>query len=466
MVECIFISPSDVEVFGKINIKRIDADMFPLGIAYIASYIREKGHTVKLFSIREFGEDWEDKLKKIIIQENPIIVGIPCVTPTITDVYKISTLIKKIDNNIKIVVGGPHPSALPEETIFYKDIDIVVIGEGEITFLEILEKFNLNEIKGIYYKEGNKIKHTQPRPLNQNIDSLPIPTYDLLPIKKYTYTFIGKCLIFVTGRGCPYRCAFCSSKVINKGKMRLRSVQKVVDEIEYLYKKHNIKALKFVDDTFTAIPERTIELCKEIRKRKLKIKWGCDTRVNTLSPELLKEMKKAGCCLIKFGIESGDEKILKIIKKDITINQVREAVEMTKKAGIEAHGFFILGNPYDTEETIQKTIDLAKDLNLDYVQFSMMTPYPGTEVYDMAIQNKGIKLLTKDWSDFKRYGKPIIELPTVSSKRLEELHAKAYKEFYFRPKYYFKRILKTKPWHYSKLVYKGLSILGFIKKSN
>lgn len=466
MLDILLLTPSDTEVFGKIDVKKIDSDLFPLGIAYIASYVRERGYSVDIVNLRLWGDEWEQKLKNKIISEKPRYIGLSCVTPLIEKCRAVASYIKSINKDIKIIIGGPHPTVLPEETAKLDEFDIVVMGEGEFTVSEILKGGDLNKVKGIIYKENNKLIKTEPREINMDLDQLPWPTYDLIPIDKYVNPFFGKSVIIATGRGCPFKCIFCPSNLIGEGKYRLRNVKDVVDEMEFLYKKYGIKGFMMMDETFTLYPNRVIEICNEIIKRKMKIKWACDTRVNTVSEELLRKMKEAGFRLVKFGIESGDDEILKIIKKGITVDMVKKAVKLAKKVGLEVHGFFIIGHPYDTKETILKTINLSKELPLDFVQFSIMVPFPGTEIYSMAKQSKGITLLSDNWNNFKKYGKPIIELPTVSREELEKFHAMAYKQFYFRPSYLVKRFLKTKLTEYPHLFNKALALFNFIKQSN
>jgi len=466
MLDILLLIPSDIEVFGKINVKKIDTDQFTLGVAYIASYVREKGYSVDILNLRSLGNDWRQKLKDKIISEKPHYVGISCVTPLIRACRTTASYVKSIDKDIKIIVGGPHPTVLPDETAKLDEFDVVVIGEGEFTVYEILRNDDLNKVKGIIYKEGDKLIKTEPREVNMNLDQLPWPAYDLMQnLDKYANPFLGRSANILTGRGCPFKCIFCPSNLIGGGIYRLRSTSDVVDEIEFLYKKYKIKGFLIMDETFTLYPKRVIEICNGIIERKMKIKWTCDTRVNTVTEDLLRKMKEAGFRLIKFGIESGDDEILRIIKKGTTTDMVRKAVGLAKKVGLGVHAFFIIGHPYDTKETILRTINFAKELPLDFAQFSIMVPFPGTEIYSMAKQGRGITLLSDNWNDFKKYGKPVIELPTVSREELEKFHAMAYRQFYFRPSYIIKRFFKTKPAEYLNLFNKALALLNFIKQS-
>ncbi len=465
MLDILFLAPSDVDVFGKMDVEKFDADAFPLGIAYIAANARKNGYSVDVAELRLWGKAWKENLRNKIEKERPRYVGITCVTPLIKECRSIASFVRETDKNIKIIIGGPHPTVMPEEVAKLDEFDIVVIGEAELTVPEILRGDDLEKVKGIIYKKDGGLVRTPPREINMDLDKLPWPTYDLIPVDRYVNPFLGKSVIIATGRGCPFRCIFCPSNLIGGGKYRLRNITDVADEMEFLYKKYNVRGFMIMDETFTLYPERVTEMCREIKKRNMKIKWACDTRVSTVNEELLKTMKDAGFRLVKFGIESGDNEILRLCKKGITTDMVRKAVKLAKEAGLEVHGFFIIGHAYDTKETILKTIEFSKELPLDYVQFSIMVPFPGTEIYRMAKEGEGIRLLSDDWNEFKKYGRPIIELPTVSREELEKFHAMAYKQFYFRPSYIARKLLKTRPQEYPSMLRKALALKGFIKKS-
>ena len=202
-------------------------------------------------------------------------------TPLIRECQTIASYVKTIDKNIKIIVGGPHPTVLPEETAKLAEFDIIVIGEGEFTVAEILRGGDLSKVRGIIYKENNKLIKTEPREINMDLDQLPWPTYDLIPINNYINPFFGKSVIIATGRGCPFKCIFCPSNLIGGGKYRLRNVKDVVDEMEFLYKKYGIKGFMIMDETFTLYPDRVVEICDEIIKRKIKIKLFQKNRVTS-----------------------------------------------------------------------------------------------------------------------------------------------------------------------------------------
>jgi radical SAM superfamily enzyme YgiQ (UPF0313 family) len=279
----------------------------------------------------------------------------------------------------------------------------------------------------------------------ENLDSLPIPSRELIDMKKYSAhlkTQNTPATTIMTSRGCPFQCIYCS-KPITGSKLRSVSPENVIKEIEHLINNYGIKEIIFYDDSFTLDRERAIKICDLIIQKNIRIKWQCETRVNLVDEGLLKKMKQAGCATIAYGIESGSNRVLNILKKGITTEQIKTAVGMTKKAGIQTIGYFMLGIPGETEKEITQTINFAKSLSLDFAQFAIATAYPGTELYQMAKeQNK----LTNDWSKsiYALGGKPTVSLSEIDIDKLYKYAKKAYHEFYFRPKYILNRIKKIK----------------------
>src|SRR3989344_992142 len=446
MVEAILLNPPEMNQYGKVDTSKTNILVAPLGILYIAGYIREHNHTVKIIDARLYGNDFTVFFKKTLQEETPRFVGITCATPSIIECLELAEIIKSVNSNIKVVLGGHHPSALPKETIAYESIDIVIYGEGELAFLNLLENEDLKKIKGICYKENSKIIQNPPQELIENLDLLPWPAYDLLEdINKYKFTLGGTTINLITSRGCPYNCSFCSSRVINKGRYRTRSITGVVDEIEHYIKDFGIKQFNITDDTFNVVPKRVYDFCSELNKRKLDLNWwSCNARINTASYELMKAMKEAKCRFVQFGIESGNQEILNKVDKNVALEQIENAVKATKKAGLEVYGYFMLGLPFETPETARQTIEFAKKLDLDYAQFAVLTPMPGSKIWELTKNKNGISLLSKNWGDFKRYGDPIIETPAMTKDELKNFHKLAYKEFYFRPKYLIKHFFRIR----------------------
>ncbi len=316
-----------------------------------------------------------------------------------------------------------------------KNIDIVVTGEGEITMSQVVKGVCLTDIKGIYYKKDNCIVKNHPQELIDNLDTLPLPLYEQLPIERYGTPYMGRSVGIITGRGCAFSCSFCASRVIFGNRCRFRSIGSILEEITWFKNRYDITTFSFWDDTFTIQKDRVEKLCEQLIVNGFNIRWSCTTRVDTLSLKLLRIMKKAGCYVIHLGIESGDEFVLEKTRKGITIEQVENAVKWAQTLNMETYGYFILGLPYENRDTLGKTINLAKKLKLDYAQFALLTPLPGTEIWELAKQGRVIKLSCSDLTKFSRYGKSIIELPAIPSKVLNRYYRKAYFEFYFRWNY-------------------------------
>jgi anaerobic magnesium-protoporphyrin IX monomethyl ester cyclase len=405
----------------------------PLGLAYIASMLRQN-HEVKIIdsSILNYTiGDVERELRSF----NPDVVGITSVTPSIYEAYKVAETAKKVREDCTVILGGPHATFMPRQTMKECEyIDIIVRGEGEETTRELIENIEkgvpLNKVKGITFRKENGIIDTEPRPFIKNIDDIPFPSRDLLPMHLYKFNGV-KYTTMLTSRGCPFGCSFCSSSRLFGGYWRGRSPENVLEEIKTVYGEYGIRNIEFMDDTFTLDQKRAEKICDGIIEQGWDISWGASSRVDTLSKELAEKMKKAGCWIIFLGIESGSQKILDTIGKRITLEQAKKAVEILKDAGIQVLGSFIIGFIQDTKETIKETIKFAKSLNLDYAEFSILTPYPGTPIFDYAKKNN--TLLTEDWSKYTAT-EPIVKIEGISEKEVKALFQKAYITFYLRPK--------------------------------
>jgi radical SAM superfamily enzyme YgiQ (UPF0313 family) len=375
-----------------------------------------------------------DDVRRELKDFYPDVVGITSVTPSIYRAYQVAKIAKEVREDCKVIVGGPHVTFLPDQT--FKEcrfIDVIVRGEGEETIRQLAEAPEKGEwemVKGISFRKGDRIISNESRPFIKNIDEIPFPSWDLLPMDKYQ--FCGqRYASMLTSRGCPFSCSFCASSRLFGGFWRGRSPENVVEEIRLLHDKFGIRNIEFVDDTFTLDQKRAEKICDEIVRGGLDISWGASSRVDTLSRRLIEKMKKAGCWILFLGIESGCQRILDAVGKRITIEQARKAVKIVKEAGIQVLGSFIIGFLQDTIETINETIRFAKTLNLDYAEFSILTPYPGTLIYEHAKKND--LLLTEDWSKYTGL-EPIIKIESLSSSKLKSLLQRAYLTFYLTPK--------------------------------
>lgn len=414
----------------------------PLGIAYIAGALEGAGHKAKI--IDAIAENLtRNEVKEKIIEFNPQIVGVTCMTPTIRGALEACEIAKECGKTV--VIGGVHLEVYPKETLSYDFVDYGVIGEGEETIVELVDAIENNKpmdsIKGLAYKKNEEIILNPPRIVN-DIDKLPPPARHLLPSEKYNSIIsLYPMTTMMTSRGCPFRCGFCFKRESDKV-LRLRDPIKVVDEMEQVVRQYKVKEIMFYDDTFTWNKDHVTGICNEIIKRGLKVKWETPTRVDVINETFLDLMKRAGCIRLRFGVESGDPAILKLMNKNINVEMVKKAIRMTKKAGMEAFAYFIIGYAEETPETMQKTINLAKKLNCDLVMFTVATPMPQTPLYEMAFKKK---LIDYDyWQEFTL--KKIDHRFPYFVPDADEWIKKAYQSFYFRPSYIFRKILKIRSW--------------------
>ena len=431
--------------------KSDNARFIPLGIAYIASYCKRDGHVFRIYDeIPGLSKSLEQTLKSFV----PDIVGISCMTATYSQACNYAKEIKKISKKIPIVFGGVHPTVCIEETLKNKFVDFVVYGEGEETFSEFLEKYetmtDYSNIKGLAYKRNGKIFINKKRPLIKDINLIPMPDRELFELNYYTQRWNWprgnwyKTANLMSSRGCPYECTFCGSKSMFGRTFRAFSVQRTVDEIEYLVKHYGFECLSFSDDTFAINQKRSIEICREIKRRGINAKFRFQFRANTCYEDLIAAVRDIGCIHIDIGAESGSNKILKQMKKQITVEEIKESVTRIKRYGIRVGVTFIIGSPDETREDIEKTKELAKELRADYTQFFIMTPYPGTELYQYAKDND---LFPKfhSYDDFRHGGqdlKPFLNTMITPEKLVllrEELNASfantIAKNYIFQPKF-------------------------------
>lgn len=447
----LLIKPSSQRLYGKMYRTAI---LEPLGLEYIASALLHDNFNVKIIDLEAIETD-DIELVKIIKNEAPDIIGFTMPTPLIREVKHLIKTIKDGlgRSDLLFIVGGPHPTNLPEHSLDYTGADIAIIGEGEETIVDLIQTLTggkeLTGVRGICYKKNGGKFITESRQLITNIDKIFYPSRHLLNRKFYKHVFTsgGEDEHFgsmMTSRGCPCQCIFCSSKKIFGSEFRERSVDNVYDELEEMTGKYNVRWIYFLDDCFTLNKQRIATLCNRIIEKNMKFKWTVETRVNTVSPDLLMLMKKAGCEIITYGIESGSPRILKILKKGITIKQVEDAFIHTHNAGIQTRANFMIGHPTETEEEIHETIRLAKKIKADSASFYITLPIPGTELYEMSLK-KGV-LSEGEYETLMWYGEPKSTLAAVSLQDLKRLQKKAYRDFYIRPAFILSKIkmLKSK----------------------
>jgi radical SAM superfamily enzyme YgiQ (UPF0313 family) len=368
--------------------------ILPMGLSYLAGVLEHNGHEVQILDLL-VSRYSKEKIKNKIEEYQPDIVGVTSVTlnyPVASDILKYT---KSVDKDIITIIGGPHVTFAPVETLTEAPwIDIVVRGEGERTMLDIVSGKKLAEIDGIAYRDSS-IEITPERRLIENLDELPPPAKHLFPLSRYLALDVHASIL--TGRGCPFNCIFCVGSKMGGRRVRYRNPKLIVDEVGQSLAS-GFTEINFEDDHLTLNHQHLNALCDEIIARGLKFNWSAFSRVDTVNPEILRKMKQAGCTWLLYGVESGNQEILDIIKKKITLEKVQDAVRMAKEAGIGILASFIVGLPGETAETLKQTMQFAQGLGTSY-GFNVLSPFPGTEVREKAAEY-GIEILTNDWTKY------------------------------------------------------------------
>lgn len=431
-IDVILINPVD-----GTNIKTgLGLKIPPLNLMYLAAVLEEASIPVKILD-DDLCQAGFEKVAKLTQQANPSIVGVTATTATIKNALEYIKTIKKALPNVLTVLGGPHPTFLPEETLkSEKALDVIVMGEGEETIVDLTEKFikngrnELPSVKGIAYKDNDKIKITQSRPMIQDLDSIPFPARHLVPFKKYETSNQSGGMI--TSRGCGFSCNYCSSSLIMGKKFRSRSPENVVDELEELVNRYGIHNIAFLDDIFMLKKKRAQMIADEIKDRGLDVSFVASSRVNTFDRETLESLKHSGMSTLYCGVESGSQRVLDLMGKGITLKQAEDAFKTAKNVGIDTVGSFILGYPGETIQEMDQTIDFSIKLDPDYCQFSILTPFPGTPIY-YELKHKNL-LDTENWDRYTVLNSVInYEQLGLSKQLVEKKLTQAYLKFYIRP---------------------------------
>lgn len=436
--------PSAISVFSKSKIQVAIPNIPYLSLAVLASPLLEKGHEVEILDLSFSIDPWKD-LKNNLSIFSPDYVGISATTALYKEMVEISKIVKGHDNNIITIGGGVHVSTFPQDTVKEPSLDIVVIGEGDYTLTDIVSGLDINSINGIGYKNEGKIYINRHRDLIKNLDDLPFPAWHLYDIKKYKTPRLN-CKknpvgAMVTSRGCPYACSFCNKNVFGR-KFRAKSADRVVDEMEFMLNS-GFKEIHIWDDNFSADINRAKEICDKILERGLNFPWNLYNgfRVDRVDKELLEKAYDAGCYRVSFGVESGDQKILNNINKGITLDQVRQVFKFAKDVGIETMAFFMVGLPGDTEDTMRKTIEFAKEIDPDIPKVAITMPLPGTPLYNDWNDKGYIK--TYDWSKYVFHAPTeVYDLPDLKWDTIFEYYNRFYRELYLNPHFILKRFIR------------------------
>jgi radical SAM superfamily enzyme YgiQ (UPF0313 family) len=416
------------------------SELPPLALCNLAAVLRKNDIGVRITDAPACGYNLQD-IFNIVKDYEPTLVGITSATISISNSAEVAKYIKGRGCQAPIVLGGPHLTGVSQETMGrFKQFDIGVIGEGEYTILELVQKWeegvDLSSIPGLIFRSNGNLTSSPKRSFIENLDELPLPAWDLLPNFPEGYSpsalrlkqFPSACTL--TSRGCFGQCIFCDTAVFGR-KTRYFSAEYVLNMIRELISKYGVKDIAFYDDNFVTPPRRIKQICEKIIEEGLDFTWTCDARVDLIrSIDDLKMFREAGCYQISYGIESGSQGILDFEKKNISIDKVRQIIEWTYKAGIHPKGFFIIGHPTETEETMNKTIRLATELHLQSAHVAYMTPYPGSYINRVADQYGEFQ---NDWNKMNEW--TIVFVPKgLTEEILRKYVKKFYRKFYFRPR--------------------------------
>lgn len=417
----------------------------PMGLLYLQAALEKSRHE-SLFLDANLEGMSHDGAAKWALEQNPDIVGLQAMTFTMPDAYFVAKAIKKLNRDVKVIIGGPHSTIYPRETVELEAVDFAFAGEGEESLVTLLNNLNSPEswkkIPGLTYKKGDEVYVNSQKAYLSNLDTISFPARSSSKYDSYSSVLAKKSAItiMITSRGCPFQCIFCN----RMGRTyRYHSAEYVLREIKEIIDL-GIKEIFIHDDTFTLRRERVVEICEGILKRGYKITWEARTRVDCVDEELLGLMKRAGCHRLSFGVESGSEKVLRSMRKGTDLEKVKKVFDACRREGIVTLADFMFGNLDETEEDIEKTMRLIKRLNPDYAQFSICSPYPDTPLYKRGLESG---LISNDiWMDFAKNPLSPFKSPVwtqhFTEERLIKITSSAYKSFYMRPSFILKQLAK------------------------
>ncbi len=413
----------------------------PLGLAYLAAVLLEAGHEVELIDAFALGMGF-NKLERKLEESRPDLVGVGGMTPIIDSAFQTLSLARKYTDYL--VLGGAHASAIGSD-VFEEapDLDALLIGEAEHSFAKLVECLESKGKDADLNIPGVLIpgRDATERPLIEDLDALPIPARQLLPNKRYRHPILsgGPVATMITARGCPFQCIFCD-KSVSGNRFRARSADSVLDEMQNIVLQTGISRIIIYDDLFTLDKQRVVEICQGILERDLKIRWKCEGRVGRVDPQTLVMMKRAGCEVIAYGVESGNPRALEYLRKGVTLDQIQDTFAITRAAGIKTLGYFILGIPVESFEDELETIKFARKLKADYAQFGVLSPFAGTELYQEA-QAKGWYREGRARGPAEQgTRRPMLITEEWTEDRIDRILSRAHRDFYYRPAYILRRL--------------------------
>ena len=428
------------ELMGEKNVSP------PLGLAQIAGMLENHSVDVEIVDCNASGLNWdnlEDKIEKI----QPSVVGCTAITPFFYEALEVMKLAKRVDEKIFTVMGGPHPTFTIEETLQNPGVDAIVKGEGEITFLELIrcleKKDGLSKVRGIAYRNGNKVVQTLPQP-PADVNGLPLPAYHLLPMEKYHFVVLDNFITVLSSRGCPHRCTFCSEWRFWRA-YRARDPVKVVDEMELLNKKYGRDCFWFGDDCFNVDKKHIQGICTELMERNLGVSWFCQGRADFLIKyrDLLPGMRKSGNLMTQIGVETSKNEEMRSFNKGLTIDQIKKAVDLLKENDIVSQGLILIGSRKDNADSILHKLRYMKWLDVDFPIFTVYTPFPGSDIYEEAKINNWLEV-----QDYSKYDMAHAIIPTehLSREQVASFYYYCFKSCYLDPIKLAKGLLSRNEW--------------------
>ncbi|MBI4668028.1 MAG: cobalamin B12-binding domain-containing protein [Elusimicrobia bacterium] len=413
--------------------------MPPLSLLSLASYMEEHGYKVQVLDVH-VERLLIPEIQEAVRRANPKWVGLTVLTATSVSAHKIARLVKEACPASRVVFGGIHAEAVPEETLANSAVDFLVRGDGEETFLQLLESSDYRSVPGISYRDGVQIVHNPPAKVEMDLNKYKRPAYHLVPMHLY-YPGVGSykrlpAINYMMTRGCPGKCTFCNSANTT---LRTRGAELVVEDIKYLYQTYGIHEVEFFDDTFTVIKNNVMRFCELMKEAKLDVVWTAYARADCFSEELGRVMKEAGCHQVLLGVESGNAHILELLRKPIAFNRIKQAVRTAHQCGLDVRASYVVGNVGETLETLEETFRFAIELNTELAYFHICTPYPGTQLFRWAKQNNA--LVTEEWSDFEMAAF-LLNLPTITAKEIFDFHQRVYGRYYMRGNMIMRRLAR------------------------
>lgn len=440
----------------------------PFGLCSLAAVAREQGYRTFIVDAEALGLSVEEAAQQVL-QHSPDYVGITATTPAIVNAAKIAQVIRDDGPHPLLILGGVHVTAIPEETLEeFPAFDMAVVGEGETTLLELLhhldQGLDLGTVKGLALRRDGRIVRTLPRALIKDLDTLPMPAFDLLPPLQEHYGVTAQsvdrlpAISLITSRGCYAKCTFCDTNVTGNT-MRGHSAQYVIAMMRLMHKRYGMRCVMFEDDNFLAFRKRIREMEGILKHDPLDMTWSCTSRVDIANAETLAAAKRLGCWQIFYGVETASQKILDFYKKQITPQQAQNAIEMTKKAGLHTKGFVIIGNPLETIETLEETREFVKRVPLDDISITYFTPYPGAEVFNTC---ERYGEFDRNWEKLSCF--EIVFIPHgLNHQILEDYQRRIFREFYMRAPIVFGYLKRIKtPRHFLDLANSGWSLMKHV----